>query len=204
MEPAIKKARFSVLKNDAARDVLGIVGFVLAIIAGIFLLNSFVFQTYSVEGGSMEATLHSGDRVWVNKVPVTVAGIQGKKYMPERGTIIVFQNPLVRAQSTEQHVVKRVIGLPGERITVKDGVLKVYTAQAPNGFEPDKSIAGPQSPSSGDINITVPDNELFVAGDNRIGQHSLDSRNGLSTISLDLIEGPVSARIWPLQNWRWF
>jgi len=186
------------------RDILGIVGFVAAVWLGAVLLNGFVFQTYTVNGESMEDTLHTGDHLFVNKLPVTSAHIAGKQFIPERGKVIVFENPLPDLRKDEAFIVKRVVGLPGEHVVVQDGKVTVFNAEHPKGFSPDSTYTGPKSPTEGEVDITVPENELFVVGDNRIGQHSFDSRNGLSTISLSLVQGQVAARVYPFNQWRGF
>ncbi len=191
-------------RHNALRDVIGIAIFVVSVIVGAFLLNNFVFQTYSVLGPSMENTLHTGDRLLVNKLAVTVSHIEGKKYLPNRGQVIVFENPLYHVQQSEEFLVKRVIGLPGERVVLKDGVYTIYNKENSSGFDPDKLYTGPKSPTKGEVDLTVPEGEVFVSGDNRVGEYSFDSRNGLGTVPLDLIQGPVGLRIFPLSKFRSF
>ncbi len=150
----------------------------------------------------MKDTLQTGDHLFVNKLPVTSARITGKQYIPNRGQVIVFENPLPELRREEAFLVKRVVGLPSERIVVKNGEVRVYNAAHPDGFNPDLTYIGPKQPTEGDVDITIPDDELFVAGDNRISQHSFDSRNGLSTIPLSLVQGQVAARIYPFNKIR--
>lgn len=193
-------------KRDGSilRDVAGIALFVISVIIGALLLNAFVFQTYNVFGGSMEPTMQTGDRLVVNKMPATWERVRGQQYVPPRGQVIVFLNPLGGSGSNEQHLVKRVIGLPGERVLVSGGTITVFNKENPEGFQPDKQLVGPQSPSSGNITITVPSDAIFVAGDNRIQNNSLDSRNGLGAVPLKLVEGPVYARIFPFSKFKIF
>ena len=150
----------------------------------------------------MENTLQDGDRLIVNRLPVTLAHLQNKQYIPKRGDIIIFKNPQYVNGSPDEYIVKRVIAFPGERVTVHDGVLKVYNGEFPAGFEPDKlDVHGqPQQPTSGDVDTTVTKGNVFVAGDNRIGNNSCDSRSCLGLIPLYDIVGPVGLRIWPLNN----
>ena len=70
-----------------------IVLIVIAVIIGAWLINMFLFRSFSVSGPSMESTLYTNDRLIVNRVPVTWAHIQGKSYVPKRGQVIVFKNP---------------------------------------------------------------------------------------------------------------
>lgn len=148
----------------------------------------------------MEATLYTNDRLIVNRIPVTLAKLQNKDYVPDRGQIIVFKNPLYKQGAAEEYIVKRIIAFPGERVVVANGIVTVYNAEHPNGFQPDLQFHGPGSPSSGDKDIIVSDNSLFVAGDHREGGYSLDSRNGLGLVPYFDVIGPVSARIYPFDH----
>jgi signal peptidase I len=190
--------------HKSAFDVLSFLGFLALIIIGAMFINAFIFRSFNVIGPSMEPTLVQDDRLVVNKLPHTWATLQGKQYQPNRGEIIVFRNPLYTEGRVDEFVVKRVIGLPGERVVVHDGSITVYNDQNPNGFNPDQGVEGPKSPTTGDVDRIVPPGELFVSGDNRVGNHSLDSRNGMSTVPLANIQGPVSLRLFPFDKMRFF
>ena len=204
-------------KYPALKDILSFLTFVAAVAVGTFILNSFIFRSYSVVGGSMENTLHSGDRVIVNRLPVSLAHFAEKEYIPERGQVIVFANGgntsitncNAKSDVKDQYIIKRVIAFPGERVTVEDGLLTVYNDEHPDGFNPDEqtrksSTDGPKSEISGNVNVIVPEGELFVAGDNREGSNSYDSRNGLGTIPFCRIIGPAIMRIFPFTGIRFF
>lgn len=194
-------------KNNRSyiRDIVGILVFVSLVVLGAMFINAFIFRSFSVTGPSMEDTLHTGDRLIVNRVPVTWDRLLGNSYLPERGQVIVFRNPLYQVGRPDEFIVKRVIGLPGERVEVKDGVLTIFNDENPRGFQPDEDFNGePGSPTSGDTSVTVPEDEIFVAGDHRDGNFSLDSRNGLGTVPLYDIIGPVAFRIFPFTGIRGF
>ena len=187
------------------RDIVGILVFVALVVLGAMFINTFIFRSFSVTGPSMEDTMHTGDRLIVNRLPVTWERLLGHSYLPERGQIIVFKNPLYQVGRPDEFIVKRVIGLPGERVVLKDGIITVYNQEHPNGFQPDKEFNGePGSPTSGKIDIVVPEDEIFVAGDHREGNFSLDSRNGLGTSPLYDVIGPVALRIFPFTAIRTF
>lgn len=191
-------------RHPRLKDIGGFVIFVVCVIVGTLLINTFVFRSFSVTGPSMEQTLYTGDRLIVNRLPVTMAHLQNNSYTPKRGQIIVFKNPLYSPGSEDMNLVKRVIAFAGERVTVKDGTLTVYNKEHPQGFHPDDSWDGPGSPTSGDTEVTVPEGSIFVAGDHRQGRYSLDSRNGLGTVPLYDVIGPVSLRLWPLTKVQGF
>jgi signal peptidase I len=196
-------------RHQLLKDALGILIFIVCVLIGTLLINSFVFRSFNVLGPSMESTLYTGDRLIVDRLPVTWAQLQNKQYTPERGQIIVFKNPQYNAGAGDEFIVKRVIAFAGERVVVKDGVLTVYNSAHPDGFQPDKAQATdatshPGSPTSGSVDTTVTDGTLFVSGDHREGDYSFDSRDGLGLIPLYDVVGPVGLRIYPLNKIRFF
>lgn len=195
------RARYPWLK-----DVVGILLFIIAVIAGAAVINAVVFRTFSVIGPSMEDTLYTGERLIVNRLPVTASVIGGTQYVPDRGQVIVFKNPQFKPGDADEYIVKRVIGLPGERVTVENCLVAVYNFQNPNGFNPYENfdVSNQSDCVTGSGDWTVPKGEIFVIGDHRNGNYSLDSRSGLSTIPLGDVVGPVSMRIWPFEKFRWF
>jgi signal peptidase I len=196
-------------RHPFIKDALGILIFIVCVLIGTLLINTYVFRSFNVLGPSMETTLFTGDRLIVNRLPVTWDQLQNKQYVPQRGQIIVFKNPQYNPGQGDEFIVKRVIAFAGERVVVKDGVLKVYNKEHPDGFEPDKAQANdpgsrPGSPTSGSVDTTVTSGTLFVSGDHREGDYSYDSRSGLGLIPLYDVVGPVSMRIYPLTQVRFY
>ncbi len=204
-------------KHPLLKDALSLAGFIIAVVVGTVFLNTFVFRSYNVVGGSMENTLAEEDRVIVDRLSVSWAHFYGQEYLPKRGQVVVFANGDASGKLTcdapknviDQYIIKRVIAFSGERVVVKDGVLTVYNEEYPDGHVYDEDWRvdennGPKKDVSGEIDVVVPDGELFVSGDNREGTRSLDSRNGLGTVPLCRIIGPVVLRIFPFNQIRTF
>ena len=189
-------------RHPYLKDAFNIIIFVICVLIGTLVINNYVFRSFNVLGPSMETTFYTGDRLIVNRLPVTWAMLQNKEYIPERGQIIVFKNPQFNASNGDEYIVKRVIAFPGERVTVDNGVLKVYNDEHPEGFQPDTEWDGPGSPTSGDVDTKVSDGTLFVAGDHRQGNFSYDSRSGLGLIPFYDVVGPVGIRIYPFDKIR--
>lgn len=160
------------------------------------IITSFLFQSYEVDGPSMEQTLHNGDRLIVLKAGKTWSEITGRSYIPPRGTIVVFDKP---DAAEDKQLIKRVVGLPGERVVVKDGDVKVYNKEHPDGFDPDDLSPYTKVIKNTPLNVdlTVPNDELFVMGDNR--GNSLDSRM-FGTIKAKQIAGKLILRVFPFNK----
>jgi signal peptidase I len=181
--------------------VLIILAFALAL-----LLKTFVVQAFFIPSGSMEPTLKPGDRVLVNKV----------MYHPHRNDIIVFEDPhpgpqqdrgiidrflhwlsqgLGFARPPNEDFIKRVIGLPGETVELRNGRLYVDGKRIPQPYlrgPIDTRDFGPKH---------VPEHALFVLGDNRL--YSNDSRFALGFIPLDKVVGRAFVIIWPPSRIGW-
>lgn len=168
-----------VRKNKSQiRELFETVGSAIIIAA---LIMIFIARAYTVNGESMLPTLHHGERLLVDKVSYRFMA-------PSRGEIIVFKNP---ADTSEQFV-KRVIGLPGDRVAIIQGV--VYINDQP--LAEDYTLAPARVGFASQI---VPDDTYFVLGDNR--NNSEDSRfNRVGFLPKNLIIGRAIWRYWPLNQ----
>lgn len=170
-----------------------------------FAITAFALQSYQVDGESMETTLQNSDRLIVDKVPRTIARITGHPYIPHRGDIIIFNQanlPDTSFGETKQ-LIKRVIGLPGERVVVKDGKITIYNRDNLNGFNPDTSdgYVIKNVPTAGDIDVTLKADQIFVCGDNR--PNSEDSRY-FGPINANDIVGKLVLRLLPINKTKTF
>ncbi len=158
-------------------------------------------QSYQVDGESMETTLQNNDRLIVDKLPRTLARITHHAYIPARGNIIIFNQSGLpdSGPSGQKQLIKRVIGLPGERLVIKDGHITIYNRAHPEGFNPDTTtgyhIAA--TTTSGNVDITLGANQIFVNGDNR--PNSEDSRF-FGPVNADQIVGRLVLRLLPINE----
>ncbi|MCA9328026.1 signal peptidase I [Candidatus Saccharibacteria bacterium] len=194
-----RKERLAHFRSVAATVAILLLAPVIAV-----LLTAYVFQSYQVDGPSMEQTLHNNDRLIVWKLPRTWARITGHQYVPNRGDIIILNESGLSSFGSEtdsKQLVKRVIGLPGDHIVIKNNILTVYNSEHPNGFEPDSTLPygadGAIPPTTDELDVQLSSTELFVCGDNR--PNSLDSRS-FGPIQTNQVVGKLVARIFPLSN----
>lgn len=193
-------------KREGLKSVVSTILILIAAPIIALLLTSFVFQSYEVDGPSMEQTLQNTDRLIVLKTGKTWSTIFRSHFIPKRGEIIVFtknDSPNQNGAGNRQ-LIKRVVGLPGDRVVVSGGAITIYNKEHPDGFNPDanhKYTDNIAKSTPGNVDITVPQNEVFVAGDNRT--NSLDSRY-FGTVSSDDIVGNLVLRIYPFSKFEAF
>ncbi len=184
---------------SSLKGFLSLLRFGVSVIIIAAFINAFVFRPYQVDGTSMTPTLQNNDRLIVVKVARTWARITRHDFIPSRGTIIVLDTTL----GNDKQLVKRVIGLPGERVVVKDGRITIYNKDNPNGFDPDDAAWGKDlAPTSGNVDVVVPPDELFICGDNRVPGGSNDSRSQVGTIPADHVIGVAKFRVLPINKAR--
>lgn len=149
-----------------------------AVIAAL-LIRAFIIETVLVEGSSMLPTLHNNERVIMYKTGYLLGS-------PKRGDIIVFRTP----KDPRISYIKRLIGLPGDRVRITDGI--VYVNDIPLS---EKYILEPATQDYDEQEI--PEGMFFVLGDNR--NNSLDSRySDVGFVPRENIKGKAVLRIWPL------
>lgn len=185
--------------------VFEIIKIVLMAFLIIYPIRTFVFQPFFVKGSSMEPNFLNGEYLIVNELGYkkTVIAAGEKELITvdrfkdlKRGTPIVFRYP----RNPEEFFIKRVIGLPGERIVIKNKKIKIYNEEHPEGFFLDEKEYIPNNfETRGEEDITLEDDKYIVLGDNR--SHSSDSRHW-GVLSGDYIVGKVMLRAWPLDRFK--
>jgi len=156
-------------------EIIKIVGLALVIVIPI---RYYIFQPFIVQGQSMEPTFETGNYLIVDEISYRFRE-------PQRGEVIVFKYP----QNSSQRYIKRIIGLPGETIEVKNN--KVFVN---NKLLDEKNYFSQTGDTPGNILITLKENEYFVLGDNRLA--SYDSRRW-GPLPRQNIIGRVFIRVWP-------
>lgn len=163
----------------------------LLMVAIVLALRFFVIQPFRVDGASMEPTLADREYILVDKVSYRL-------HPPKHGDIVIF-NP--KPDQPDLSYIKRMIGLPGERVVIANGQVTVYNDQHPGGEQLDERYLAKsretfvQSDPGRKIDVTLGPNEYFVLGDNR--EHSYDSRS-LGAIQQSQLVGRARFIILPV------
>ncbi|NIH70909.1 signal peptidase I [Auritidibacter ignavus] len=194
------------------REILIIV---VAALVLSFIIKTFFFRAFVIPSGSMENTLQVNDRIFVNLMVPGVADLK-------RGDIVVFEDtqgwlpPVdddsnvfetvfegvgLLPNSSEQHLVKRIIGMPGDHVTVDVQTRKIQV----NGEIIDEPYVYPgASGSDQDFDVTVPEGKLWVMGDHRNASgdsraHQEGPNDGF--VNVDDVVGRAEVIAWPIDRW---
>ena len=164
-------------------DILEVVVFAIAIFLFVYLL---ILRPHKIKGASMEPNFPDGEYHLTEKVSYYL-------HEADRGDVIVFKPPV----SEEDEYIKRVMGLPGEKISVKNGKVFITGKELHENYLDQNLITSGGSFLPEGIEIIVPPGEYFVMGDNR--PHSSDSRSW-GTITKNKIAGKAWLVYWPIKN----
>ncbi len=173
-------------KSNVKKEIISWIKYILSALIISFLLTKFVVLNAYIPTGSMENTIMPGDRVFASRIHYLFTE-------PKRGDIIVFRYP----DDESVNYVKRIIGLPGETVEIKNGEVYVDGAKLEEPYikeEMSKENFGPYQ---------VPEDSYFVMGDNR--NNSNDSRRWLTTnyVHKSKILGKVAFQYFPKFKWLW-
>lgn len=167
----------------AAREVFEIV---LISVFTVFVVRSFLVQPFLVSGASMEPNFSNGNYLLIDEITYRFR-------VPERGEVVVFRYP----NDPGTFYIKRIIGLPGERVVVAGGNVTIYNSANGNGLPLRESYIPESTKTLGNIDKTISDEEYFVMGDNRY--YSYDSRSWGPLPKKDLV-GLVRLRLLPVSE----
>ena len=181
---ALREEENAQKEDNILKEILGWVLYIAIILGVTYLIITYVGQRTKVSGDSMEATLHTGDNLIVDKLSYHFRE-------PERYEIIVFP---YRYES-DTYYIKRIVGLPGDKVQIRDGYLYI------NGERSEEQYGLERMNSAGIAaeEIFLGEDEYFVLGDNR--NNSSDSRDpSVGVLKREEIIGRAWVRIWPLKN----
>jgi len=140
-----------------------IVKFTLLALVIVIPFRAFVAQPFIVNGSSMDPTFNTGQYIIVDRLTYHFSS-------PDRGDVMIFKYP----NNPKEYYIKRLIGLPGETVSTKDGIVTIKNKENPEGIVLDDSFVIKAHKTSETFNITLGEDEYFVMGDNRA--KSSDSR----------------------------
>ena len=173
-------------KNGSDKLTIGelIKDIVIAIVIA-FIIVQFIKPTIVMES-SMEPNFYERDYLLVSRMAYKF------DKMPQKGDVIIFKSDLQTEDGKDKLLIKRVIGLPGDQITIQDGNVSI------NGELDDQSFTS-EGYTPGDIDVTVPEGELFCMGDNR--PVSIDSRSEeVGCVEMGRVVGKAVFRAFPFNK----
>lgn len=191
-EPA-KKPKEKKPPKSSTRNLVEWVVVLVGAVAIALVVRTFIFQTFWIPSPSMATTLVKDDRVLVNKLSYRLHDVN-------RGDVIVFERPPNEPPSEVKDLIKRVVGLNGERVSIREGQVHIDGALLEEPYTHGLETLD-QGCSTGDLTalyteegLLIPDGHVFVMGDNRV--QSADGRC-FGPIDEDLIVGRAFMIIWP-------
>ena len=189
-----RDARRRALAKKTLFEWIGVIGFAFVV---AFLIRTFFLQQFYIAGPSMETTMFSDNRVLVDKISYRFSSI-------DRGDVVVFDRATMNGSEVEHDdLIKRVIGLGGERIAIKDCVVLINDVPLNEPYLPQRDTEmSDLSDKCGAVDmeeVLLEPDELFLAGDNR--PQSFDSRM-FGPVKENLIVGQAFVLVWPPSSWR--
>src|SRR3989338_5742042 len=159
---------------------------VIISLAIILPIRYYLVQPFFVKGASMESNFEDGDYLLIDEISYRFSE-------PVRGDVIVFRYP----EDRSQFFIKRIIGMPGETIEVKNNKVIIYNTESTDGFALGEDYLDTNQETLGNLLMRLDDNEYFVLGDNRLA--SSDSRRW-GAVNKTLITGRAFIRPWPVSK----
>ncbi len=189
-EPAGRKTEVKTLTSQALQFAGELLHVIIISLAVIIPIRYFLIQPFYVKGASMEPNFYDHEYLIIDEISYRFA-------QPERGDIVVFRYP----NDPRQFFIKRVIGLPGERVVITGGQVRIYGPGQTEGKLLDETSYLGSTRTSGDKDVQLANDEYFLMGDNRTA--SLDSRI-FGPVPRSFIVGRVWLRGWPPEKLKVF
>jgi len=183
-----ESGNFTDFLKSVGNFVMEVAETVISVLVIVFLIRYFLIQPFYVMGQSMEPNFRDGEYLIVDEISYRFTE-------PERGDVIVFNYP----KDPSKNYIKRIIGLPGEKMEVSDGRLIVYNKENPKGVQIKESYIPKEWDTLGEVIEDLDDDDYFVIGDNRQPNASSDSREWGELARCNII-GKVWLRAWPVSE----
>ena len=174
-------------RRGIVRETLEIAKILFISLAIVLPIRYFIVQPFIVRGASMEPNFHDGQYLIIDEISYDVR-------KPARGEVIVFHYP----KDPSQFFIKRIIGLPNERVEIKEGRVTIFNNENQNGILLDEHYLDPPNHATyPDRDVTLAPSEYFLMGDNR--DFSSDSRFW-GPMDKKFMVGRTLFRAWPLNS----
>jgi len=193
-------------KKSVGHEILSWIGSLIVALVIVLVLQNFLFTLIAVDGHSMDTTLADGERLFVTVADVKFGGV-------ERGNVVICNYPNRTSKwlgfiERPTFFVKRVVGVPGDKIYREQGVTHVVYGTTGEDEALDEGMFLYYYPDDDYEPYTLGENEYFVVGDNRGNSHDSrdwndsDPSNDVGPITKDMLVGRVRCVIWPLTSIR--
>ncbi len=170
--------------SDGVRGIGSFVRELCVAVISVVIVTQF-YQPAHVSGSSMKPQFFQGDYLLLSR-----QAYQNRK--PQRGDVVVFQSTLQDKKGRKERLIKRIVGLPGETVEIRDGQVYINGSLLIDNYTRTHY-------TNGSLQITVPSDSYFCMGDNR--QNSTDSRSpAVGCVSSDRLCGKVVLRLWPARR----
>lgn len=171
-------------------SVIEVFEIALVAVGAVFLIRSFLIQPFLVSGSSMVPAFADGNYLLIDELTYHFRE-------PSRGEVVVFRSP----GNSSVFFIKRIVGLPGEEVSFKDGKVWIVNAGNPAGFALKESYLPPSTATRGDSAFKLAEDEYLLLGDNR--SYSFDSRSW-GPLEREAIVGIARLRLWPFGEFTAF
>src|SRR3989339_5676 len=171
---------------DLAAFVWEVIKTVLISLAIILPIRYYLVQPFFVKGPSMESNFHDKDYLIVDEISYSLGE-------PKRGEAVIFRYPA----NPKEFFIKRIIGLPGEEVLVRDNKITIFNRENPEGIILKEEYIDSNQVTSGNMRTRLDENEYWVMGDNRMNSH--DSR-AFGPVNKSYFIGRATLRLFPFDR----